>query len=732
MEKISLRFNQFNFSTIIRLSIVPALIFNIISGSIFGVFFYLDEESKFQKTKKSISAIIESQSTYFAQEIYLDQRAAFTERVRSINSQLTGLELKTCTVLEIEGQAQGSLGKCDSLLSQVKETFLVPISVDGDKIGTVKVEIYKGALFTPFKKIFLPAFFLSGLIGIIFMWVISKWIYKKAISPLVGELRVSERKAATSILMQMLAHDVRKPFSMLKSGLSLIQNASIKERNELLPMVSNQVNLALAEVNSMIEDVLEIGNNSKLTLTATELREVLKSSLAQVATMFPEKTVKLTYQIEIPHIQSVPEKLSRILTNLITNGIQASTDKEVNLWIKAIESQALPGRVTITIGNSGSYIPKEDRKRLFDQFFTKGKKDGTGLGLAICKKLVNAHGGKIYVSSQKVPMLTEFSFDLAKSNLPVSNQIKKNSLFNSLTEYVLTYDSKDLQEDKISITLDPRIDEYIRTIMIFSQHIGKKLKVALLDDEVIYRSSTKAMTESCEVSNYIEIEEYSNPADILESNLEAIDFLISDVDLKEDLNGYDVVSQIKSRGFEFPVCIHSNKNLPEYYKQSVDIGAKAFIPKPMTLAHLLGFIANNLPESSTTELKPGDKQEEGSQESTTHKKRIIVLDDEVIYLKSWEVSLADSCEVTTYEDTSFLVEDVFSGKIDLSNIEIIICDYYFKNDDVHSNQIGSFLRKKNFKGKLYLSSNGIEKELPDGFDKRIPKEALTIDKLEKL
>lgn len=79
-----------------------------------------------------------------------------------------------------------------------------------------------------------------------------------------------------------------------------------------------------------------------------------------------------------------------------------------------------------------------------------------------------------------------------------------------------------------------------------------------------------------------------------------------------------------------------------------------------------------------------------------------------------------------------MVEDVFNEKLNLAKVDIIICDYYFKNDDISTNKIGEFARKKGFKGKLILSSNGIEKDLPDGFDKRIPKEALSIEELTKV
>ncbi len=73
----------------------------------------------------------------------------------------------------------------------------------------------------------------------------------------------------------------------------------------------------------------------------------------------------------------------------------------------------------LRLANSGSYIPPESLEKLFDSFFTSGKKGGTGLGLAIAKKIVELHGGKIYCVSEKSEIfptgMVEFVFTLPLS-----------------------------------------------------------------------------------------------------------------------------------------------------------------------------------------------------------------------------------------------------------------------------------------------------------------------------
>jgi signal transduction histidine kinase len=94
-----------------------------------------------------------------------------------------------------------------------------------------------------------------------------------------------------------------------------------------------------------------------------------------------------------------------------------------NLWIRTSEQE---GFVEFTLGNGGSFIPAESLSKLFDAFFTSGKRGGTGLGLAIAKTIVEAHGGSIRCVSEKTEEhptgLVEFTFTLpafASSNCSV-------------------------------------------------------------------------------------------------------------------------------------------------------------------------------------------------------------------------------------------------------------------------------------------------------------------------
>lgn len=91
-------------------------------------------------------------------------------------------------------------------------------------------------------------------------------------------------------------------------------------------------------------------------------------------------------------------RMGRVLINLVLNAIQAINcdEGEVGIVIKKNANNNLSIKVT----DNGKGIEDADQEKIFDCFFTKGKRKGSGLGLAYCKNVVEAHGGSITVESE--------------------------------------------------------------------------------------------------------------------------------------------------------------------------------------------------------------------------------------------------------------------------------------------------------------------------------------------
>jgi signal transduction histidine kinase len=224
-----------------------------------------------------------------------------------------------------------------------------------------------------------------------------------------------ERDAAVARTVQMLVHDVRKPFSIIQIGLDQIAKIHVDPARaaERAARTREAVGEAFEHVNGLLADVLEASRpDATPTRQAASLRSMVDAALAQVFRYRKAADIRLVYDLRHGSRVSVdPVKVLRVFVNIIDNARQAMRGRGV-IAVSTREEERGGGRkVVVSIKNSGSFICPEDRASLFEAFFTKGKAGGTGLGLAIAKKVVASHGGEIWCESTEGDG-TEFFFTL--------------------------------------------------------------------------------------------------------------------------------------------------------------------------------------------------------------------------------------------------------------------------------------------------------------------------------
>ena len=234
------------------------------------------------------------------------------------------------------------------------------------------------------------------------------------------KLRVDAAIARTT---QMLAHDVRKPFALFRMTLDRVKSAGSSEQvQQALQEALPEVERSLANVNGLISDVLNVGGEFNLVLKPVRLAPVVEDVVEELRKLHPART--LSVQVSVPSdlwVEADDTRLPRVFLNILSNAIEAVETKEVQLWVLASateQSSNLKGRqIEIRVGNTGSYIAPEARSKLFDLFYTSGKKGGTGLGLAIVRKIIEAHGSSVVCSSERSESApqgkVEFTWNLA-------------------------------------------------------------------------------------------------------------------------------------------------------------------------------------------------------------------------------------------------------------------------------------------------------------------------------
>lgn len=552
-----------------------------------------------------------------------------------------------------------------------------------------------------------------------------KVLYQAEIINEKNKNRVNEALAQT---IQMIAHDVRKPFTMVKSLLNLIETTDHSDDiKSLSKTYLPEVNYAIMSVNSMVQDIMEIGSDQiKLFQEPVAVNSLILSSVNEIFRYDQNSDIQLQYQLDNNQQVYVDiMKSIRIFSNIISNAVQAMKNGG-DIWFRSKDVK-LNGTnmVEICIGNSNSFIEEDSLDDLFETFFTKNKKGGTGLGLAIAKKIVSIHGGTIYCRSNK-SIGVEFYF-----TLPAANEIEK------IGKLELPNHSRDLFLHNYKSVKNLSADSNFKDVLELESLLLEKIKILeekivqiiAVDDEAIYRDLIQELVpKSSPLRDKIIIQTYSKPNqafdEITKSNC---DLVLMDIDLNHhEKSGFDITKQLRDSGFENRICIHSNRGTFEYNEEFKRSGADFMIPKPLSYIHLLKLLDSVVSEKNNNS---SQKHEIFKCKNTSadigEDEYIVIIDDSFILRESWRIQI-------DVNQISFSTPEEFFLAIDanpslLSNTTCIITDNDFGNQSIFTgHQLAEKLRNLNFSKPIFLCSDGIFEDQSIGkyFNKRVSKNAL--------
>ncbi len=259
-------------------------------------------------------------------------------------------------------------------------------------------------------------------------------IEKRQAQEKAAELAEKHSRAEVLAKMaQILAHDIRQPFSILKIGidwLSKVEDDPSASKAVIRKLKSN-VGRASEEVNGLIADILQVSSdNLKLNAEPVSIETLFSQALTQVFSYLENCQINFSYNFE-PNLrlQVDAPKVLRVFANILQNARQAMNGRgEIWCFARTVDSGHF---IEITIGNSNSFIDPDEIPQIFGVFYTKSKKGGTGLGLAICQQVVTAHGGSIFCRSD-ASRGTEFIMTLpastAKSSISASGNRSEKEL----------------------------------------------------------------------------------------------------------------------------------------------------------------------------------------------------------------------------------------------------------------------------------------------------------------
>jgi signal transduction histidine kinase len=214
-----------------------------------------------------------------------------------------------------------------------------------------------------------------------------------------------------------MSHELRTPLNAILGYTELILDSIYGEVPEKAQAVLKRVESNGRHLLGLINDVLDLSKIEAgqlvLTLNDYSMKDVLYSVFSAVEPLASEKKLnfKVDAQGELPKGHGDERRLTQVILNLVGNAIKFTDHGDV-----IIKASASNGTFTVAVKDTGPGISKADQGKIFEEFqqadnsATK-KKGGTGLGLSISKRIVEMHGGKLWVESE-VGQGSVFQFSL--------------------------------------------------------------------------------------------------------------------------------------------------------------------------------------------------------------------------------------------------------------------------------------------------------------------------------
>lgn len=253
---------------------------------------------------------------------------------------------------------------------------------DGKIIGVFQMLNKKGGPFTSQDEEFINALSIHASIAI-------------ENARLAQEMVNSERLSAVGRMASTIIHDIKNPMGTLRVYAQVMKKKSGNEEatklaDEMIHQVDRFVNMA--------QEILDFSRGVSATnIQEVDFGEVMEGVLAFIEKDLTKRNIKLERNLTYNGKMKLDtDKIIRVFYNIASNAADAMpTGGTIT-----VTTEDTGGMVKVDFKDTGTGMPEEVKRRIFEPFVTFGKKHGTGLGMAIVKKVMDDHKGKIEIETE--------------------------------------------------------------------------------------------------------------------------------------------------------------------------------------------------------------------------------------------------------------------------------------------------------------------------------------------
>lgn len=277
-----------------------------------------------------------------------------------------------------------------------QEELTAPIKVSDEVIGVLDAHSNEANTFTRQDKHLLETLAAHVGVAINQLWEKEKRVSLERLDKLRNQF------------LAMAAHEINTPLTPLRSRLEMLREGY---RGDLTKEQIDTVDSILASVKRLERLVNDFRRISRLRTGQIKLQKqehklvnTIDEALKKFSPVFEEENIILIKNVQKPYTAVYDhDRLVQVIRNVVENAIDYTKD---HIWIRAWENGS---HICFSVRDNGIGIPQDQQDKIFQPFHRveKGRErsdrryGGTGLGLTICKRIIEAHGGKIKVDSQQ-------------------------------------------------------------------------------------------------------------------------------------------------------------------------------------------------------------------------------------------------------------------------------------------------------------------------------------------
>ena len=208
----------------------------------------------------------------------------------------------------------------------------------------------------------------------------------------------SERLAAIGQMMTGLAHESRNALQRSRACLDML-DLDLKSAPEQQDLV-HRTRAALIELQVLYEEVRNYAAPIQLERSRLSLRALFEKVWENLAEQWRDRNIELVLSCDVcPDVLCDKQRIGQVIRNILENAL-AVTPNASHIFVSGrVIQRDQSSFVHVSTADQGPGLSNEQRLRIFEPFYTT-KTKGTGLGMAICHRIIDSHGGRIFVGKE--------------------------------------------------------------------------------------------------------------------------------------------------------------------------------------------------------------------------------------------------------------------------------------------------------------------------------------------